>query len=153
MNYSKHTDNNSKGTCNCCGKPLTDRISVDFGIGPVCRVKRKTQEAQERSGNMFANRAEYDWEFCMRGKILSITDEGGLKSVTNDLENILHDIQDTIPINDLLKARIMYRDSMGIWDGVKVKYNDGLAIESVTFFPLTEKDFGRACEKLLSYSF
>lgn len=151
MNYSKHTDNNSKGTCNCCGKPLSDPISVNLGIGPVCRVNGKMQELQERTGNLFDNRAKYDWGMTPNGKILYITDLGGLKSVTNDLENVLQDIQDTIPLQDMLKARIMYRDSMGVWDGVLIKYSGGSSIQGISFFPLTEKEFNKAQEKLLTH--
>lgn len=27
------------GTCSCCGRKLTNKISIDLGIGPVCREK------------------------------------------------------------------------------------------------------------------
>jgi hypothetical protein len=27
------------GRCSCCGRPLTDPTSIEFGIGPICRVR------------------------------------------------------------------------------------------------------------------
>lgn len=143
-------NNSNASACYSCGKTLSDPVSVELGIGPVCRVKNKMDEFQERTRNMFANRSEYDWGMTPDGKILYITDEGGLKSVTNDLENVLQDIQETIPLRDLVNARIMYRDSMGIWDGISIKYTPGMAIQSVSFFPITEKEFNQAKAKLMA---
>ncbi len=149
MNYSKHTDNNSKGTCNCCGKPLSDPVSVDLGIGPVCRVQNKMKEAGERTINMFANRSSYDWGISSDGKVLYITDQGGYKSVTNDMENVLQDISNELSVQDLRGMKIMYRDSMGIWDEVRLSLSDDLIIKGVSFSPLTERDFNKAFEKIV----
>jgi hypothetical protein len=27
------------GNCSCCAKPLTNKVSVELGIGPICREK------------------------------------------------------------------------------------------------------------------
>jgi hypothetical protein len=152
MDYSKHTDNNSKGTCNCCGKSLTDPVSVDLGIGPICRVNKKIEELQEKTSNLFANRSQYDWGITPDGKVLYITDEGGLKSVTNDLENVLRDIADEMSVEMLRNTRIMYRDSMGIWDGVTIEFcsDQEQIIHGIHFFPITEKEFEPAKEKLMN---
>lgn len=131
--------------CYCCGKGLTDPVSVDLGIGPVCRVKNKEMEHSERTGNLFANRSKYDWG--IRGEVLYITDLGGLKSVTNDIEKVLDDIAGLIDYEDMKKMKIMYRDSTGIWDGITPSFN-GHGVKSVTFFPLTERDFDRAFDKI-----
>lgn len=139
----------SSSACSSCGKSLTDPISVELGIGPVCRTLNKIRELGEKTANMFANRSLYDWGITPDGKVLYITDEGGLKSVTNDMENVLKDITETIPISDMKNLRIMYRDSMGIWDGVGVSFVED-SIKGVTFFPLTEKDSGKAKDKILT---
>ncbi|HET6558089.1 MAG TPA: DUF6011 domain-containing protein [Prolixibacteraceae bacterium] len=132
-------------TCSCCGKPLEDPISVQFGIGPVCRVAKKLKEMSERSGNLFANRAEYD--YGIQGEVIWIVDNGGLKSVTNDMENILADIIREEEI-DLCRYKIMYQDSMGIWDGVRIGSSG-----SVTFFPIGEVKQHHAKNKLLEMTF
>lgn len=131
--------------CYKCGKTLTDPVSMELGIGPVCRLKKKEGEHSDKTINMFANRSEYDWG--IRGEILYITDKGGMKSVTNDVENVLGDISKVIGFEDMKKMKIMYRDSMGIWDGIRPAIN-GTGVKSVSFFPLTERDFDRAFEKL-----
>jgi|GEM_PF-2091358 hypothetical protein len=140
-------------TCNCCGKPLTDEISIALGLGPVCRVKRKDLAMADKTGNLFANRAEYTFEVDEKSKVIAIQDSGGAKSVTNDIENILKDITYHPQYKDnpdLMKGyKIMYMDSMGIWDCVKFEISNG-SISKVRFFPLTEKDFNKAKAKLIS---
>jgi hypothetical protein len=32
--YGQHT-----GTCSCCGRELTNKLSIELGIGPICREK------------------------------------------------------------------------------------------------------------------
>lgn len=51
---------NNASNCCCCGKPLSDPISVSLGIGPVCRVNQKQKMLEEKTGNIFANRADFD---------------------------------------------------------------------------------------------
>lgn len=104
------------------------------------------------NGNLFASRAEYSYD--VEGSILWIEDKGGMKSVTNDIENILVDIS---MIQDISKKKIMYKDSDGIWDGItatittkKVGGKNVISIRKLDFFPITEKNFGKAKEKLLS---
>ena len=133
----------SGSSCSCCGKPLSDHISVSLGIGPVCRIKKKEGEMGEKTGNMFAPRADYDYDIA--GDVLWIIDRGGYKSVTNDMENILLDIAEVIGQDQLRQKKIMYRDSMEIWDGVRLSENG-----VVSFFSLTERDSMKAREKLLA---
>lgn len=137
-------------SCSVCGKTLTDPISIAFKTGPVCRLNKKLENMN--SGNLFAARAEYAYD--VEGSILWIEDKGGLKTVTNDIENILVDIA---LIQNISKKRIMYKDSDGIWDGINAtittKNVDGknkISISNLDFFPITEKEFGKAKEKLLS---
>lgn len=127
-------------SCRICGKTLTAPVSVELGIGPVCRVEVKNRIKDEKTLNMFANRSEYDYD--IQGSVIAITDLGGMKSVTNDIENVLDDIRIERNI-DLSKFKIMYKDSQGIWDGVT-------PTNPVSFFPLNERDFSKAKDKLLS---
>lgn len=135
-------------SCSYCGKALSDPVSVEIGVGPVCRITNKIKEMSEKTENLFASRALFEYGF--EGDVLWITDEGGFKSVTNDMENVLEDIMDTVGHVKLRGNKIMYRDSMGIWDGVRVTWSSIDTIECISFFPLTEKDPFKAKDKLKS---
>jgi hypothetical protein len=89
---------------------------------------------------MFASRAQFN--FDIDGDILAIEDLGGMKSVTNDIENILSDIAKYSLVN-LSEYRIIYKDSQGVWDGITLKNG------RVSFFPINETDYKKAKEKLL----
>lgn len=119
-------------------------------MGPVCRVKKKMEGMN--NGNLFASRAEYEYD--VEGSVLWIEDKGGMKSVTNDIENILSDIA---ILQDISRKKIMYKDSDGIWDEVRAKIEvkremgrNRISISGLEFLPLTETDFGKAKEKLLT---
>ena len=139
-------------SCNICGKPLTDPISIELGIGPICYVKKKLQEAMSRNENLFAPRAEY--EYGTSDGVLWIRDVGGYKSVTNDMENVLADILKEMGRN-MMEYFIIYQDSMRIWDGVQItNISTGKADEfrriKFSFFSVNERDFEKAKLKLLS---
>lgn len=134
-------------TCNRCGKLLTDPVSVSVGYGAVCYAKIKTEMSQDKNGNLFASRSSYEWK--IDGGIVAIEDLDNGMSVTNDMENVLNDIREELSdpanvVNKLNNCRIMYRDSAGIWDGVKVVNG------SVVFLPIQEKNYHAAKEKLLA---
>ena len=120
--------------CTICNKPLSDPISVDLGIGPVCRVSAKNH--REMSENLFAPRAEYGWDVI--GDVLCIEDLNGAKSVTNDMENILRDLLHDIS----MPRKIIYKDSMGVWDGVD--FTNGM----VRFYSLNERRMEDALAKV-----
>lgn len=130
--------NKTSTTCSCCGKPLTDPISVETGMGPVCRITQKQKELSEKTGNLFTNRSEYD--YTLRGGILAIEDRGGMKSVTNDIENVLEDIRRAENVS-FSRHLIIYKDSMGIWDGIR------LVSGRVVFYSINERDFYAARAK------
>jgi len=134
-----------KSTCSCCGKPLEDPFSVSIGIGPVCRVAKKLKELADKSGNLFANRAEY--EYGIQGEVIWITDELGMKSVTNDMGSILADIIREEKI-DLCRYKIMYCDSQGVWDGVRIGPSG-----NVQFLPIGEVKLHHAKQKLIEMTF
>ena len=65
----------------------------------------------------------------------------GSESVTNDIENVLDDIR--TEIGDLAGYALIYRDSMGRWDGVR------LVGSSIEFYALNEIDREQAAARLL----
>ena len=92
-------------------------------------------------------RSQYD--YTLEGELLYLEDLNGDKSLTNDMENALTEISlnEGIDLDRLSSLKIMYRDSMGQWDGVRVtlRKDDLLgaevtSIESVDFFSLGGTD-------------
>ena len=84
-----------------------------------------------------------DFTYAMLGNVISIVDLNlGNRSVTNDIENVLHKIEHYHE-GSIASFKIMYRDSDGFWDGVAW---DG---QHASFFALRESDEGRARNKLL----
>jgi hypothetical protein len=94
--------------------------------------------------NGMSHRAIFSWgTICT---LLYIVDEnkanGGNKSVTNDIENVIEDIRESfkkLAMMDnfsLMNFIIIYRDSDGNWDGVKL-IND----KFIGFYPLRTKNF------------
>lgn len=139
--------------CSICKRPLTDPVSVRLGIGPVCRIQRKLDYMNEKTENMFENRSDYSYKIDYENNIIAITDNGGLKSVTNDIEKVIADIAMETQITG---RTIIYKDSMGIWDGIEVtmemketKTEQIGTIKKIEFFPLTETQYEKAVEKVI----
>ncbi|MDR8093123.1 hypothetical protein KPB05_37335 [Burkholderia gladioli] len=125
--------------CNICGKPLTDPVSLEFGIGPVCRLKLKIESAKNRTGNLFSPRASFS--YSVRGNVICITDHDSGKSVTNDIHAVLDDLRaDGI---DLSAFQVVYCDTYRIWDEVVLV--DG---SFSTFRSLNERTLDAALAKL-----
>lgn len=145
--------------CNICGKPLTDPVSVERGIGPECYGSQKRREHADKTGNLFAPpRADYTWG--VDGHVLWIIDNDNGKSVTNDIEFVLGDIFEAIG-QDLFSKLVMYRDSRKIWDGVRLK--DRNVVKGIQpggerspyvviddFFSINEMEYQPAKMKLLA---
>jgi hypothetical protein len=69
-------------------------------------------------------KADYTYEIIrIDGRqVLSIVDEDlGNTSVTNCIEDVVEEIADKEAALDLNTCHIVYRDSMGIWDGFDYK--------------------------------
>lgn len=127
-------------TCGICGKALSDPISVQFGVGPVCRVNLKLREARNMTESLFGPRADYSYE--LDGNIVCIVDHDHGRSVTNDVENILADLAaDGV---DLGSHRVIYRDTLGVWDEIVLKKDGGFK----TFKSLNARKLGDAIEKV-----
>ena len=85
-----------------------------------------------------------DYTYTVEGSVIAIVDlDQGSKSVTNDMENVLDDIR--AEIGDLAGYAVIYRDSLGRWDGVR------LVGRSVEFYSLNETDPERAAARLLHW--
>ena len=83
-----------------------------------------------------------DYTYSVEGSVIAIVDlDHGSKSVTNDMENVLEDIR--AKLGDLAGYAVIYRDSMGRWDGVR------LVGRTVEFYSLNETDSERAATRLL----
>ena len=92
--------------------------------------------------NRHKERIRADYTYTVEGSIIAIIDlDQGSKSVTNDIENVLDDIR--AEIGDLAGYAVIYRDSMGRWDGVR------LIGSSIEFYALNETDGERAAARLL----
>ncbi|GAA4461804.1 hypothetical protein GCM10023189_37710 [Nibrella saemangeumensis] len=83
-----------------------------------------------------------DYTYTVTDNIIAIVDlDLGNRSVTNDIENVLADIR--AEIGDLAGYAVIYRDSMGRWDGVRLV--NGI----VYFYGLNERDQEKAANRLL----
>ena len=85
---------------------------------------------------------EAEFSYTIGPDVIRIVDlDLGSNSVTNDAEKVLRKIEQWNP-GSIARCRIMYRDSIGIWDGLEW---DG---EEVRFFAIRESD-ERAAERKL----
>lgn len=97
---------------------------------------------------MARSRSSYQYEFI--DKVLCIVDNDlpGRRSVTNDIENVLADIH-LAEDQDLSGREIIYRDSMGLWDGISA-VNTGFALSpeyTTEFLPIQTHDQSVAITK------
>ena len=99
-------------TCTCCGKPLSDALSMELGLGPVCRIALKTREANNMTGNLFTPRADYS--YSIESGVVCIIDHDNGKSVTNDAPAVIADL--AAAGIDVATAPVIYCDTMGVWD-------------------------------------
>lgn len=83
-----------------------------------------------------------DYTYSVDGSVIAIIDlDLGNRSVTNDMEYVLADIR--AEMGDLAGYSVVYRDSMGRWDGVR------LMSGVVHFCPLGEIDQQLATSRML----
>jgi hypothetical protein len=84
-----------------------------------------------------------DFTYSLSGNVISIVDLNlGNRSLTNDIESVLRKIEHYHQ-GSIVGFKIMYRDSEGVWDGIK--WDGGRAL----FFALRETEEERARKKLL----
>jgi len=66
---------------------------------------------------LFENKLRAVYSRTVHGDVIAIVDLCGGKSVTNDAENVIADLEAQF---DLSKYRVIYRDTRGIWDQILV---------------------------------
>jgi hypothetical protein len=95
-----------QNSCEICGKPLSNFVSVKLGIGPVCRGKEKTQ-----MNLPFEDHAGYKVT-TTNAQFIYLEDMGHnqFKTVTNDAGYVLAALNEEYGIGD---KRIFYKDSFG----------------------------------------
>jgi len=82
-----------------------------------------------------------DYIYFIKGKVLIIEDSDlGNRSVTNDIQNVLTAIYNDL---DFLPETIIYKDSLGNFDGVD--HEQG---KFIRFYPVNETDLEKALEKV-----
>ncbi|WP_409562680.1 hypothetical protein [Hyphomicrobium sp. MC8b] len=64
----------------------------------------------------YTTRARASYTYEIADGVLALTDCNGPRSLTNDVENVLADLRDTLGLP--LPATIVYRDTQGAWDGI-----------------------------------
>lgn len=83
-----------------------------------------------------------DYTYTVDENIIAIIDlDLGNRSVTNDIDSVLEEIR--AEIGDLAGYSVIYRDSMGRWDGVR------LVGGTVEFYSINEPTQERAQTHLL----
>lgn len=119
--------------CSECGRPLTDPESVRLGIGPVCRealgpmgVMAVLSKRKNETENLLSS-----YSVSQVDDVLVIKDlNRGGRSLTNDVERVLAELAAK---QDLAGQVVIYRDSMGRYDGVE--HENGLFKR---FYPIGE---------------
>ena len=103
----------SSGACEVCGRPLTDPVSIEAGIGPICRAAGH----RRRQLGLFDNPADYRIELA--GDVICISDlDLGGRTVTNDAAGVIGDL---LRLGyDLTRMPVIYRDTQGNWDELRV---------------------------------
>lgn len=125
--------------CRNCGKPLTNPMSVQLGMGPVCYPRRRTRHPrQKRAMSRDPSgipRADYTWH--LDGEVVVIVDLDRGRSVTNDADRVIEDlIAAGLRIDDYA---VIYLDTMKRWDGLAT--HDG---RFAGFIPLGKTDYAEA---------
>ncbi len=115
--------------CGKCHRVLKNPASIDRGYGPVCWAAM-VDDHQLRLFDDPADASDYDYSISgSDSPVLVIIDRNlGRRSVTNNIEAILAKIQRETSIKP---QTIIYRDSDGCYDGIKVGENG-----RATFIPL-----------------
>jgi hypothetical protein len=93
--------------CRRCGRKLTNPVSIEIGIGPVCRAENNKQ------GVFDFMHAQFELLRHKRGKYIFIRDIGHKtrRSVTNDADYVVEQLCLIYNISD--DTRIIYEDSQG----------------------------------------
>lgn len=109
-------------SCTECGRPLLDPESIRVGIGPVCRERLGIESGGSVGGGSPCAVADYSHSIIDDVLVIRDRNRGG-RNVTNDMERVLADLAQTVDLKDRV---VIYRDSMGRYDGVE--HHNGLFV-------------------------
>ena len=91
---------------------------------------------------LLKNKLRSVYSSAVHGNVIAITDHDGARSVTNDAENVIHDL--TRQGFDLSSYHVIYRDMRGIWDQILVDRTGHFA----GFSSINERDLSAALARL-----
>lgn len=103
--------------CLRCHRPLKDQHSIDIGYGPNCRMAQKRDGLKGRTRDLFGDSNYY--HHIEDGTLIIIDLGGDGRSVTDDIENIISHLKESI--DQLEQKAIIYLDQHKIYDGVRLK--------------------------------
>ena len=82
-----------------------------------------------------------DYSFIVADEVLCIADNDGSKSVTNNTENVLNEIKESLNAGGLrMPDTVIYKDTEGNWDGIEY---DG---SNATFYLLHTRSLTEAID-------
>lgn len=99
-----------------------------------------------------------DFNYIMNYDVIAIIDNNDGRSVTNDIEYVLWSIKENyktlivLPDFNLSNFKIIYKDSQGIWDGIKLnKKGDSASFYSLGDPQITDinEAFAKVSEKAI----
>ena len=94
--------------CKVCARPLSDHVSMQVGMGPVCRAN-----AGPPIEDLFNSRSDFEVE--VQDRIVTVIDLNlGGRGVTNEAEGVVMDLCRRGILQPGM--RLIYRDSTGRWD-------------------------------------
>ncbi|WP_195985330.1 DUF6011 domain-containing protein [Clostridium sp. D33t1_170424_F3] len=146
--------------CGRCHRVLKNPQAVEAGYGAVCyrktfgnslpgkRKPRAPKGDAGREKHTTAGRSDFDFHLrTVDGRniiVIEDLDAGGM-SVTNNIEAVVAEAAGQLG-TDPNTALIIYRDSSGIYDGVRASIGDG----RYGFYHLGQKDEAAAIEAALA---
>ena len=128
--------------CGRCQRTLKNPKSMERGYGPLCwgKVSKDRKADDDRNQAMRSDFTYHTREINGTSVLVIIDlDQGGM-SVTNNVEAVVKSIAAELG-EDIYKRPIIYKDSMGIYDGI-----DGTNLAS-PFYHIGETDEARAAAK------
>jgi hypothetical protein len=104
--------------CRVCGRTLTDPVSKAAGIGPDCAVEQTAARVFKRpheEETPMEPRCKFSVELTQ--EVICVIDRLDPVSVTNDAEAVIEWLGEN---GFDLGLPVIYRDSMGYWDELRV---------------------------------
>jgi len=93
------------------------------------------------------SRSSYQYTITLDDVLVIMDNDRGM-SVTNNMENVLNEIQNMEGKTFAANQMIIYKDTSGQWDGVEIVGKRNGNIESVMFLMLACNSMEEAIEKI-----